>query len=182
MEYKRILTIQDISCIGQCSMTVALPILSACGHEVCILPAAVLSTHTGGFGRPAVKSLTDMMPDIVAHWKENDIDFDLIRREAAEKARANYREVSDKFEYGIPKLEYTWKDICSSRFEHLSWEERRNLYHNQPSMMIWRDAFKEDAWRYDIDKYQCSEEEYVKRAVLTAFLPICPRQGWRMVC
>lgn len=103
--------------------------------------------------------------------RKGDIDFDLIRSQAAEEARANYREVSDKFEYGIPKLEHTWKDICSSRFDHLSWEERRNLYHNQPSMMIWRDAFKENAWRYDIDEYQCSEEEYVKRAVLLAFCP-----------
>ena len=48
MAYKRILTIQDISCVGQCSMTVAMPILSACGHETCILPTALLSTHTGG--------------------------------------------------------------------------------------------------------------------------------------
>lgn len=64
--------------MGQCSMTVALPILSACGHEVCILPAAILSTHTGGFGKPAVRKLTDILPEIVAHWKENQIDFDLI--------------------------------------------------------------------------------------------------------
>lgn len=78
MDYKRILTIQDISCLGQCSMTVALPILSACGHEVCILPAAVLSTHTGGFGKPAVRKMADILPEIVAHWKENQIDFDLI--------------------------------------------------------------------------------------------------------
>ena len=49
MAYKRILTIQDISCVGQCSLTVALPILSACGHETAILPSAVLSTHTAGF-------------------------------------------------------------------------------------------------------------------------------------
>lgn len=78
MAYKRILTIQDISCVGQCSMTVALPILSACGHEVCILPSAMLSTHTGGFGKPAVQPLTDLMPEIIAHWRENRIDFDLI--------------------------------------------------------------------------------------------------------
>ena len=78
MPYKRILTIQDISCIGQCSMTVALPILSACGHEVCILPSAVLSTHTGGFGKPAVQKLTELMKETVAHWKENQITFDLI--------------------------------------------------------------------------------------------------------
>ena len=78
MAYKRILTIQDISCVGQCSMTVALPILSACGHEVCILPAALLSTHTGGFGKPAVVHFTELIPQIIDHWKANKIDFDLI--------------------------------------------------------------------------------------------------------
>ena len=57
MNYRRILTVQDISCVGQCSITVALPILSACGHETCILPSAVLSTHTGGFGMPHIKDL-----------------------------------------------------------------------------------------------------------------------------
>ena len=46
---KKILTIQDISCVGQCSLTVALPIISCMGIECCILPSAVLSTHTGGF-------------------------------------------------------------------------------------------------------------------------------------
>ena len=78
MPYQRILTIQDISCVGQCSMTVALPIMSACGHEVCILPAAVLSTHTGGFGKPAVVKLGSWMEEAVSHWKENGITFDLI--------------------------------------------------------------------------------------------------------
>lgn len=78
MSYKRILTVQDISCVGQCSMTVALPVLAACGHEVCILPSAVLSTHTGGFGVPAVQKLTDLMGKTIAHWKENGINFDLI--------------------------------------------------------------------------------------------------------
>ena len=43
--YPRVLTIQDISCVGQCSTTVALPILSACGAETCILPTVLLSTH-----------------------------------------------------------------------------------------------------------------------------------------
>lgn len=78
MPYQRILTIQDISCIGQCSMTVALPILSACGHEVCILPAAVLSTHTGGFGKPAFTNLTGSMEDIWRHWQREGILFDAI--------------------------------------------------------------------------------------------------------
>lgn len=78
MAYKRILTIQDISCVGQCSMTVALPILSACGHEVCILPTALLSTHTGGFGKPAVVHFDSVLEQMWRHWKENKITFDAI--------------------------------------------------------------------------------------------------------
>lgn len=78
MAYKRILTIQDISCVGQCSMTVALPILSACGHETCILPTALLSTHTGGFGKPSVIHLDDELEGMWQHWKENAITFDAI--------------------------------------------------------------------------------------------------------
>ena len=78
MAYRRILTIQDISCIGQCSMTVALPVLSACGHEICILPTAVLSTHTGGFQQPSVQNLTEQMESVYSHWKREGITFDLI--------------------------------------------------------------------------------------------------------
>jgi pyridoxine kinase len=76
MSYKRILTIQDISCVGQCSLTVALPILSSCGVETAILPSAVLSTHTGGFTGFTVRDLTDDMPGIAAHWKKEGIKFD----------------------------------------------------------------------------------------------------------
>lgn len=78
MSYKRILTIQDISCVGQCSMTVALPVLSAWGLETCVLPTAVLSTHTGGFGRPVVTHLDGAMEASAAHWRENGITFDAI--------------------------------------------------------------------------------------------------------
>ena len=78
MAYKKILTIQDISCVGQCSLTVALPIISACGHETCILPSAVLSTHTGGFSGFTFRDLTDDMPSIVEHWKKEKIAFDII--------------------------------------------------------------------------------------------------------
>ena len=78
MNYRRILTIQDISCLGQCSMTVALPILSACGQETCILPSAVLSTHTGGFSMPNIRDLTDDLPDVQAHWQKEGIAFDAI--------------------------------------------------------------------------------------------------------
>ncbi len=78
MEYKRILTIQDISCVGQCSLTVALPILSACGMETCILPSAVLSTHTAGFTGFTFRDLTDDMPAIQEHWQKEGIKFDCI--------------------------------------------------------------------------------------------------------
>ena len=75
MAYKKILTIQDISCVGQCSLTVALPILSACGLETCILPSAVLSTHTAGFSGFTFRDLTDDMPAIRDHWQKENIKF-----------------------------------------------------------------------------------------------------------
>ena len=78
MEYKRVLTIQDISCFGQCSGTVALPIISACGHECCIIPSAILSTHTGGFEGFTFCDLTEEMPKIMKHWMDTDIMFDCV--------------------------------------------------------------------------------------------------------
>ena len=74
--YKRVLTIQDISCVGQCSLTVALPIISACGLETAVLPSAVLSTHTGGFKDFTFRDLTDDLPKILEHWKKENIQFD----------------------------------------------------------------------------------------------------------
>ena len=78
MPYKKILTIQDISCVGQCSLTVALPILSAAGLETCILPSAVLSTHTAGFSGFTVRDLTGDIPAIAAHWRKEGIAFDAL--------------------------------------------------------------------------------------------------------
>ena len=78
MAYRKILTVQDISCVGQCSLTVALPILSAAGMETCILPSAVLSTHTAGFTGFTVRDLTEDLPGIAAHWKRENIRFDAV--------------------------------------------------------------------------------------------------------
>lgn len=78
MSYNRVLTIQDISCLGQCSLTVALPILSVCGQETVILPSAVLSTHTGGFTGFTFRDLTDDIPDIQKHWQKEGIKFDAV--------------------------------------------------------------------------------------------------------
>ncbi|HPG92017.1 MAG TPA: pyridoxamine kinase [Clostridia bacterium] len=78
MKEKRVLTIQDVSCLGQCSLTVALPIISAMGIETCIIPSAVLSTHTGGFKGFTFKDLTEEIPSISAHWQKEKISFDAI--------------------------------------------------------------------------------------------------------
>ena len=78
MSYKKILTIQDISCVGQCSLTLALPIISACGIETCVLPSAVLSTHTAGFSGYTFRDLTEDMPSIKEHWMKEGIKFDAI--------------------------------------------------------------------------------------------------------
>ena len=74
---KRIVSIQDVSCLGKCSLTVALPIISAMGVECSIVPTAVLSTHTmfSGF---TCKDLTDQIEPIAAHWKENGLGFDAV--------------------------------------------------------------------------------------------------------
>ncbi len=74
----KILTIQDISCFGQCSITVALPVVSAFGIETAILPSAVLSTHTSGFTDFTVRDLTEDLPEIKKHWEKEGIDFDAI--------------------------------------------------------------------------------------------------------
>lgn len=73
---KRIVTIQDISCFGKCSSTVALPLISAMGVEAAVIPTAVLSTHTNGFTGYTFRDLTADIPQIAAHWKGLDLHFD----------------------------------------------------------------------------------------------------------
>lgn len=74
---KRIVTIQDISCVGKCSLTVALPIISAMGTEAAVIPTAVLSTHTA-FKNFTFHDLTKEIAPICEHWKNTGIDFDAI--------------------------------------------------------------------------------------------------------
>lgn len=74
---KKIVTIQDISCYGKCSLTVALPIISAMGVEAAIIPTAVLSTHTM-FSRFTFKDLSDQIEPISEHWKEEKLQFDAL--------------------------------------------------------------------------------------------------------
>ena len=72
---KRILTIQDISCVGKCSLTVALPIISAFGVETAVLPTAVLSNHTA-FKEFTFRDLTDDLTKIKNVWKKEKVSFD----------------------------------------------------------------------------------------------------------
>jgi pyridoxine kinase len=78
MVHKRVLAIHDISCFGRCSLTVALPIISAAGVECTVIPTAVLSTHTGGFTGFTYRDLTADLRPIIAHWKTLDLRFDSI--------------------------------------------------------------------------------------------------------
>ncbi len=78
MRIKRCAAVHDISCIGKCSLTVALPVLSAMGIEVACVPTAVLSTHTTGFNGYTFHDLTDELPKITAHWKKEKVELDAI--------------------------------------------------------------------------------------------------------
>ncbi len=75
---KKVVTVQDISCFGKCSLTVALPIISAMGIETAVIPTAVLSTHTGGFEGYTFRDLTDDIPDIANHWKKLNLKFNAV--------------------------------------------------------------------------------------------------------
>ncbi len=74
---KRILTIQDISCIGKCSLTVALPVISSFGVECGVLPTAVLSAHTA-FNGFTFHDLTDDLEKVTKHWQDQKIEFDAL--------------------------------------------------------------------------------------------------------
>ncbi len=74
----RVLAINDISCVGKCSLTVSLPVISACGITCDVLPTAFLSTHTGGFDGYTFRDLTDDLPDVLRHWKSLGLQFDCI--------------------------------------------------------------------------------------------------------
>lgn len=72
----RCAAIHDISCFGKCSLTVALPMLSAAGMECCCIPTAILSTHTGGFRGYTYRDLTDDIIPVARHWRSEGIGFD----------------------------------------------------------------------------------------------------------
>ncbi len=75
---KRLLAVHDISGVGKCSLTVCLPIISACNVECACMPTAFLSTHTGGFTGFTYRDLTDDLTAVAEHWKSLDLSIDAI--------------------------------------------------------------------------------------------------------
>ncbi|NLC42988.1 MAG: pyridoxamine kinase [Clostridiales bacterium] len=75
---KRVAAVHDISCLGKCSLTVALPIISAAGIECAVIPTAVLSTHTGGIDGYTFHDLTEQIIPIAKHWESLNLGFDAI--------------------------------------------------------------------------------------------------------
>ena len=78
MRQKRIAAIHDISGVGKCSLTVALPVISATGVECCAMPTTLLSTHTGGFKNIYIEDLSKSILPIAKHWKSEGFEFDAI--------------------------------------------------------------------------------------------------------
>lgn len=104
--------------------------------------------------------------------RKGDIDFRAIRKEADEKARERYNAVLSMFNGDIPKPQYTWDEIINGEeFASLDIEARRQMYHNQDEIKRWNEVLGKDAWKYDIEKFQCTEDEYAERARLLSFTP-----------
>lgn len=78
MSTPRVAAIHDLSGFGRCSLTVALPILSAMGVQCCPLPTAFLSTHTGGFTGFTFLDMTEELPKVAEHWRSLDLRFQAI--------------------------------------------------------------------------------------------------------
>ncbi len=105
------MTIQDASCVGQCSLTVALPIISACGIETAVLPSALLSTHTAGFTGFTVLDLTQEFPKIMKHWEKENISFDGVYTGYVLASQIDYiNEICDKFNKGVKIIDPVMAD------------------------------------------------------------------------
>ena len=135
MAYPKILTVQDISCLGQCSLTVALPVISACGVETCVLPSAVLSTHTGGFSGFTFRDLTEDMPAIGAHWMKEGIAFDAVY--------TGYLGSTKQIDYVADIMDSVATDDCVKIVDP-AMADNGALYYGFDSVFV--DAMKHTAW------------------------------------
>ena len=116
------LSIQDLSCVGRCSLTVAMPVISAMGIRCSVLPTAVLSTHTG-FSKPEVVSLTEHLASFGDHWDSVGISFDAVT--------TGYMAGPDQAEAVLPLLK-RYRSQGSSVIVPLAGEPLRPLgYHSE---------------------------------------------------
>ena len=121
---KRLLTIQDVSCVGQCSATVALPLVSACGVECAVLPSAVLSNHTGGFPSWTFRDLTDEMVDgQVNAYAQRGGHYDKV--ESYQEGDMTKGHLAELDEDGNP----TGKTLLTNVFSQFGFEETGEYYH-----------------------------------------------------
>lgn len=74
----RVAAIHDLSGFGRCSISVILPVLSAMGVQVCPVPTAVLSSHTGGLGDPVIRDLTDYIEPALRHYQSLGVEFEAV--------------------------------------------------------------------------------------------------------
>lgn len=104
---------------------------------------------------------------------KKDIDFDAIRSSAREEALTTYRKCADKCGGRIPHLELSWNAIMDSvEYANLDIEQKRELYHSQDAVKIWKDKVNDGMpFGYSIEDFQCTEEEYATHAELDAFIP-----------
>ena len=75
---KRVLCVEDLACVGRCSLAAALPVLSACGVQACCVPTGLFSTHTAGFGAPARADTTEFAHAALAHYRALELEFDAV--------------------------------------------------------------------------------------------------------
>lgn len=103
---------------------------------------------------------------------KGDIDFEAIRKENEENAHKYYQDIVDKCGGSIPKLELFWETIRDGKeFTHLSIDNKRALYHLQDAIKRWRDAVGDDLFGPQLEKFQCSEDDFVYRSLRNVFVP-----------
>lgn len=127
---QNVICIQDLSCFGKCSLTISLPVLSSIGLSVTPLPTALLSTHTGGLGKPYMLDLCDSMHEILNHWRELDLSVSALYSGYVSHA-AQLNEISHLFSQYPDALHLVdpvlgdHGHLYASLSEELIWEMRR---------------------------------------------------------
>lgn len=122
---KKVAAIHDLSGYGRASLTTIIPILSNMKVQVCPVPTAILSTHTGGFEGYSFIDLTDYMQEHINHWKRLDLDFDCIYSGFLGSPK-QIEIVADFIDFFGKKAKFTVVDLLWEIMENfiVQWEKR----------------------------------------------------------